>query len=181
MKKTYKSLFRRLILLVIIFTGVLFLTSFTTAPKSEDQTAAPEVPAEVPPKEGPEIEHPLPKEPVAVVTPMASAHFTMAEYACDCEGYCDGFPADMDPMLLEKIEVLRCVFDRPIIITSGVRCVKRNDEVFGIPNSRHLSGHAADLYCPEIPYTEVAQVARDLGLGVIEYPDGQFDHVEIWQ
>ena len=104
----------------------------------------------------------------------------MDEYACDCAGYCDGWPEDMDPELLEKIEALRCYFDRPIIITSGVRCERRNAEVGGIENSWHLYGHAADLYCPGVPYDEVAAAARALGLGVIEYPDQQFDHVEIW-
>ena len=105
----------------------------------------------------------------------------MDEYACDCAGYCDGWPAAMDPELLEKIEALRCFFDQPIIITSGVRCERRNAEVGGIENSWHLSGHAADLYCPGVPCDEVAAAARALGLGVIEYPDRQFDHVEIWR
>ncbi|UQZ24707.1 hypothetical protein M5595_08220 [Eubacterium limosum] len=43
-----------------------------------------------------------------------------------------------------------------------------------------MYGHAADLYCPGVPYGEVAAVARAHGLGVIEYPYQQFDHVEIW-
>ena len=38
-----------------------------------------------------------------------------------------------------------------------------------------------DLYCPGVPYDEVAAAARALGLGVIEYPDQQFDHCEIWR
>ena len=127
--------------------------------------------------------NPYPTGPSSTILtngPWASAHFLMDEYACDCAGYCDGWPAAMDPELLEKIEALRCYFDQPIIITSGVRCERRNAEVGGIPNSWHLSGHAADLYCPGVPYDEVARAARELGLGVIEYPDQQFDHCEIW-
>ena len=144
-----------------------------TVPKPEDAETVlddhlaitePE-PEPVPEPEGPE---------------MASAHFEMAEFCCDCTGYCDGWPASMAPELLEKVEALRCALDQPVIITSGVRCEARNAEVGGIENSWHMYGHAADLYCPGIPYTEVARVARTLGLGVIEYPGQAFDHVEIW-
>lgn len=135
---------------------------------------------EAAPEERLVIEHPLPPDPIITDGPWASAHFLMEEYACDCDGYCDGWPAEMAPELLEKVEDLRRALDRPVIITSGVRCDQRNAEVGGIPNSWHCVGHAADLYCPGVPYTEVARVARTLGLGVIEYPGQAFDHVEIW-
>lgn len=135
---------------------------------------------EAAPEERLVIEHPLPPDPIITDGPWASAHFLMEEYACDCDGYCDGWPAEMAPELLEKVEALRCALDRPVIITSGVRCDQRNAEVGGIPNSWHCFGHAADLYCPGVPYTEVARVARTLGLGVIECPGQAFDHVEIW-
>lgn len=133
------------------------------------------------PPDGAVIDHPLPEDPIITDGPWASAHFLMDEYACDCAGYCDGWPAEMDPELLERVEALRCCFDRPVIITSGVRCEERNAEVGGIGSSWHLSGHAADLYCPGVPCDAVAATARELGLGVIEYPDRQFDHVEIWK
>ena len=131
----------------------------------------------------PEPEETLQEEAVTAEpeTPMASEHFGLWEYACDCAGYCDGWPAGMAPELLEQVEALRCALGQPLIITSGVRCEARNAEVGGIENSWHLSGHAADLYCPGVPYDEVAATARALGLGVIEYPYQQFDHVEIWR
>lgn len=54
-------------------------------------------------------------------------------------------------------------------------------EVGDIENSWYLSGHAADLYGPGVLYDEVAAAAWELGVGVIEYPDQQFDHCEIWR
>lgn len=195
MKKYYKRLFGGLIIMSVVFVSLLFFKGITKGPtlsgpekpQSITPTVAPEAtpetkaPATTPEtKERLEIDHPLPPEPVTPVVNMASAHFEMAEYACDCSGYCDGFPEEMDPLLLEKVEALRCALGAPLIITSGVRCPERNAEVGGIPNSWHLSGHAADLYCPDIPHTQVAALARSLGLGVIEYPRQRFDHVEIW-
>ncbi|MEG0378449.1 MAG: D-Ala-D-Ala carboxypeptidase family metallohydrolase [Eubacterium sp.] len=194
MKKWQQRSFRVGIIVLCLWVSLVFLTSFkvktegtlpfqpvvgTPAERVKNSIEETEKPKEeVPPMI---VDHPLPKEPVAVITPMASAHFALWEYACDCPGYCDGFPAEMDPVLLEKVEALRCLFDRPIIITSGVRCPQRNAEVGGIEESWHLRGHAADLYCPGISYTELAEGARSLGLGVIEYLDRRFDHVEIWQ
>ena len=196
MKNFYKTISRRLILSIMLLISCVFLTSLCPAPEeagdkapqpsaSETETRASEQDAEAPetpetPPDGAVIDHPLPEDPILTNGPWASEHFLMSEYACDCAGYCDGWPAAMDPELLEKIEALRCYFDQPIIITSGVRCERRNAEVGGIANSWHLSGHAADLYCPGVPYDEVAAAARSLGLGVIEYPNQRFDHCEIW-
>ncbi len=197
MKTFYKRISRRLIMTTLILVSCVFLTSLSFGPEevtdkapqpveSETATQTPEPTVSAPetqetPQDGAVIDHPLPEDPILTNGPWASAHFRMDEYACDCASYCDGWPAEMDPELLEKIEALRCAFDRPIIITSGVRCERRNAEVGGIENSWHLTGHAADLYCPGVPYDEVAAVARTLGLGVIEYPYQQFDHVEIWR
>ena len=188
MKNFYKTISRRLILSILILISCVFLTGLSIAPEEVPVPQAepsvsepPPLPPEPePPPDGAVIDHPLPEDPILTNGPWASAHFLMDEYACDCAGYCDGWPAAMDPELLEKVETLRCYFDQPIIITSGVRCERRNAEVGGIPNSWHLSGHAADLYCPGVPYDEVAAAARALGLGVIEYPDQQFEHCELW-
>ena len=167
MKSVHKRIFILLIAMVIIVTSGVFLKSFQTgseasvpqpSPPAPQQERAPETsvpepepplpPEPEPPPDGAVIDHPLPEDPILTNGPWASAHFLMDEYACDCAGYCDGWPAAMDPELLEKIEALRCYFDQPIIITSGVRCERRNAEVGGIPNSWHLSGHAADFVLP---------------------------------
>ena len=164
MKNFYKTISRRLILSILILISCVFLTGLgfaleevpdkapqPSASETEPQAPEPAVPAPEPqetPQDGAVIDHPLPEDPILTDGPWASAHFLMDEYACDCAGYCDGWPAAMDQELLEKIEALRCYFDQ---------------------------------YCPGVPYDEVAAAARALGLGVIEYPDQQFDHCEIWR
>ena len=110
----------------------------------------------------------------------ATAHFARAEFACDCGGaYCDGVPAEMALELLLKLEALRNALDVPVIITSGVRCERRNREVGGVPNSQHLFGQAADLYAPGIPLDTVAAIAESLGLSALRYPAEGFVHLAI--
>ncbi|WP_195270178.1 D-Ala-D-Ala carboxypeptidase family metallohydrolase [Eubacterium sp. 1001713B170207_170306_E7] len=203
MKNCYKHISRRIILTILVLVSGVFLTSLQAgtmdppearppqATAAEPGITEPETPPEPPkpapapkpesPPDGAVIEHPLPEDPILTDGLWATEHFMMDEYACDCPGYCDGWPAEMDPELLERVEALRNALGRPVIITSGVRCPARNAEVGGIDGSWHLYGHAADLYCPGVPYDQVAAEARALGLGVIEYPGQAFDHVEIWR
>ena len=146
------------------------------------------------------VEHDLPNDMTHPPAEQYTTHFARWEFACDCKprasasgaqataqagadanlnNNCNGFPVEMDPVLLEKLEALRVALGRPVIITSGVRCEVRNAEVGGIANSRHLSGQAADLYCPGVHYSEVADIARSLGLWVLEYPEEKYCHVEV--
>ena len=198
MKSVHKRIFILLISVLILVTSGVFLKSFQSgtkeaAPKpsppaaqqeSVPETSVPEPepplsPAPEPPQDGAVIDHPLPEDPILTNGPWATAHFLMDEYACDCAGYCDGWPAAMDPELLEKIEALRCFFDQPIIITSGVRCERRNAEVGGIENSWHLSGHAADLYCPGMGIGDLAAQAQETGLNILPYYSSGYIHVEL--
>ncbi len=171
-------------------------TPATETPSGADSNEAKAV--EVPPP-GTAIPHALPQETPLPDTQLTT-HFAKWEFACDCKprasasgaqatapagadanlnNNCSGFPAEMDTDLLAKLEALRTALGRPVVITSGVRCATRNAEVGGVPDSRHLSGRAADLYCPGISYADVAEVARGLGLWVLEYPEEQYVHVEV--
>lgn len=177
-----------LILLIIFAIGAVFFGSVQgwglgdTLPKTPEIAPTPDiqVPAPTPimPDTTPITPTIIPHAPENR-EPQASGHFLMREYACDCTGYCDGFPVFMDPFLLERIEALRCALDAPVIITSGVRCPDRNAEVGGIQNSRHQTGHAADLYCPGISVSHLTQTAANLGLYVLPYYDAKYLHVEI--
>ncbi len=171
----------------LIFAASLPLPKAKGLPEtSPEQTAAP-LTAEAPPE--PDTQAQTPGDPPETIIPhapenrepQASGHFLMSEYACDCAGYCDGWPAQMSPALLERIEALRCQLNRPVIITSGVRCPRRNAEVGGIPHSWHLSGHAADLYCPGVSVPALAETAESLGLGVLPHYDEGYAHVELWE
>lgn len=123
---------------------------------------------------------------------MASEHFAWSEFACDCVrpgydfGWCNGFPEtdypdhSMSPELIQKIEQLRVNIGVPITVNSGVRCPDCNSYWGGVPDSLHLLGEAADLYCPSLSVDELANAAQAVGLGTIRYYASQFVHVQTW-
>ncbi len=185
-----------LILLIVIVVSICFFTAqirhfggvgnSAAAGEGGFSTVAPGEPEEPPPAggelpaaaESPEEEAPeLPPPEAGPV--MATAHFARDEYQCDCAGYCGGWPCEMNPALLDKIEALRCACGSPVIITSGVRCEARNDEVGGVPWSFHKRGGAADLYCPGVAVGDLAQMAQALGMNVLPYYGSGYIHVEI--
>ncbi|VYU72903.1 Peptidase M15 [Eubacterium limosum] len=167
-------------LTVLVFFGQLTLrtehpvstTEQTVGPPEPEPPSEPEIPAGA--TEEPKAPEPEQREPL-----MASPHFAMEEYRCDGAGCCDGWPCAMRPELLEKIEALRCSYERPVIITSGVRCEARNEEVGGVSWSFHKRGCAADLYCPGIGVGDLAQTAKELGMNVLPYYGSGYIHVEI--
>ncbi len=72
-------------------------------------------------------------------------YFKKSEFECGCnKKYCNGYPAEMNKTLIDLLDRTRAHFNQPILITSGLRCVKQNKIVGGIPNSKHLYGKAAD-------------------------------------
>ena len=183
--KRFKIIFIGLLAATCVVTSVLFIVGDAgVLPVAEPPgaTAAPEIPVEEP-AAMPEVPIKAPEETPDPVMPesepvMASAHFAMEEYRCDCAGYCDGWPADMDPELLAMIEELRCACGSPVIITSGVRCSARNEEVGGVAWSFHKRGHAADLYCPGMPVGQLAALAQGVGLNILPYYSSGYIHVE---
>ncbi len=70
--------------------------------------------------------------------------FQRQEFACRC-GRCGGFPKEPEMALVELAEQVREHFDRPVIVSSGVRCPEHNMVVGGVANSRHLTGKAMDF------------------------------------
>ena len=75
-----------------------------------------------------------------------SQHFTDGEFRCHCGRVECNAPAP-NPVLIEKLEILRARINQPIVINSGVRCAWYNAKVGGRPDSAHLTGDAADLWC----------------------------------
>ncbi len=69
-------------------------------------------------------------------------YFTPGEFACKCGCGCD---TQVDPRLLRLADQVRGHFGAPCIVSSGVRCEKRNKKVGGEVNSRHLQGKAMDF------------------------------------
>ena len=191
MKNIYKTISQRFILSVLLLVSCVFLIGLSLRAEKEEpvptaEQAVGETEQELPaepeaPAGGPEDALPPAEEVPEAETPvlMATAHFAMEEYRCDCGGYCGGWPCEMNPALLDKIEALRCACGSPVIITSGVRCEARNDEVGGVPWSFHKRGDAADLYCLGVPVGDLAQMAQALGMNVLPYYGSGYIHVEI--
>ena len=80
--------------------------------------------------------------------------------------------------LLEKLQRLRDLAGRPVIVNSGYRNPAYNKKVGGSSTSRHLMGEAADIRVPGLHPDEVAQLAREAGFtGIGIYRS--FTHVDV--
>lgn len=67
--------------------------------------------------------------------------FKISEFECKCG--CGN--SDVSEGLIVRLELLRRILGRPIVITSGRRCVRHNGDVGGSPVSRHMYGRACDV------------------------------------
>lgn len=105
-----------------------------------------------------------------------SAHFERSEFACGCG--CGRDTADAE--LIEVLEWLRAELgSKPVIITSGHRCLEHNRAVGGAPGSQHLHGRAADIVVRGVPAARVQKVLQDrfpAWLGIGSY--ARFTHVD---
>ena len=71
-----------------------------------------------------------------------STHFKASEFACpDCG------QNHIHIELVQALESVRDIYQKPIVINSGYRCQKHNKEVGGVPNSAHTRGWGSDLRC----------------------------------
>ena len=68
-------------------------------------------------------------------------HFSRKEFACKCNCGSDKVKQE----LVSKLEIVRLMYNKPMRITSGLRCKWHNDKVGGVDNSTHLDGVAADI------------------------------------
>lgn len=81
-----------------------------------------------------------------------SQHFKRSEFACRCG--C-GFD-DINQILVDVVEDVRCHFNAPVYINSGCRCEKHNQAVGGKSFSQHRLGKAADIRVKGFAPKEVA-------------------------
>lgn len=71
---------------------------------------------------------------------QVSAHFNLREFQCPC---CHRVM--VHPRLVRMLEKLRGMFGRPLILTSGYRCLPHNRDVGGVDHSLHMIGQAVDV------------------------------------
>lgn len=72
---------------------------------------------------------------------MITKNFSKEELSCKCCGV-----YGMKPIFVNKLQELRDMYGRPMILTSAYRCPKHNREVRGEKNSLHLQGLAVDVH-----------------------------------
>lgn len=106
-------------------------------------------------------------------------NFTRSEFDCPC-----GCSTQMvDPELAEKLQRIRDALGKPIKITSGYRCLKRNQAVGGGTNSRHRYGMAADWRLKDrsvnpVALGIIAQAVGFGGVGIYWYAGNAFCHAD---
>lgn len=64
-------------------------------------------------------------------------------------------------LAIEVLQPVRVHFNRPVVITSGYRCVDLCAAIGSKANSQHAKGQAADFEIPGVPNPEVAAYIRD--------------------
>jgi len=104
-----------------------------------------------------------------------SPYFNLSEFACPC---CKKIM--LHPLLLEKLEKLRKIIERPVYITSGYRCTKYNHQIGGMLNSYHCIGLAADIKVKDINLIELLEICENIDFaGIGFYEKKNFLHLDV--
>lgn len=105
-------------------------------------------------------------------------HFTRGEFACKCG--CGR--ADMQPLFLGRLQALRMIWGKPMIITSGYRCPDHPVEKAKATPGAHAQGIAADIGVSGADAVALLRLALDAnftGIGVQQKGSGRFLHLDI--
>ena len=90
--------------------------------------------------------------------PYKCKYFKDSEFTCEC-----GCGLNLEKDGIKRIaDEIREHFGRPMIITSGTRCVKHNKEVGGVAGSYHTTGNAIDFVIPGVNVKEYAEFCKQL-------------------
>jgi len=101
-----------------------------------------------------------------ITQPTQVGHFNTQEFACKGTG-----KVKVSPDLVNRLNQLRDYLGVPIHVTSGYRSPEHNRTIQGAaPNSRHLSGEAADIFAEGISTQQLGEAAKkffgDGGIGI---------------
>lgn len=104
-------------------------------------------------------------------------NFTLAEFVRPEDPLPPPWILDNLYRLANRLQVVRDLLDKPLVITSGYRTEAHNRAIGGAKKSLHLSGMAADVVVPGIPAKEVQKFLRNWSGGLGLY--GTFTHLDI--
>ena len=114
------------------------------------------------------------------VRDQISEHFTRSELSCKC-GKCGGRLV-LDFRLIDALETLRTMVNRPINVNSGYRC-PLHPETTKRPGSYHAKGQAADIWVAGMSPLLLAQIAGQVPAfaagGIASYSKDGFVHVDV--
>lgn len=79
--------------------------------------------------------------------------------------------------LANRLQVIRDLLGKPIVITSGYRTVSHNKAVGGASGSLHLKGMAADIVVQGMSAKDVQKFLKDWSGGLGCYPN--FTHLDL--
>ena len=112
-----------------------------------------------------------------------SKNFSKLEIMCPC-----GCGTDkISPVLIEKLQKVRNIIGRPLIITSGVRCEFYNESIKASMSSSHVpddsgTGNAVDIACTNSNERyELVEVAQKFfqRIGISSGSYGGFIHLDV--
>lgn len=112
-------------------------------------------------------------------------YWTREEFRCRCgeyhAPYCDGFPAEPDPVLVELVDDIRHDLGAPGYRSSGIRCRQHNTDSGGVADSRHMRGKALDFRIEGVSSQQVYQRAIEDPRTNYAYVigDGPYVHVDV--
>lgn len=108
-------------------------------------------------------------------------YFKLSEMKCRCDGkYCNGFPVEPSKKLMKLADRVREHFGAPAIVSSGVRCDVHNNNVGGVPNSRHKLGTAMDFCIKGKTAAEVLEYVQKQSDTHYAYNiDGTYVHMDV--
>lgn len=116
-----------------------------------------------------------------------SPHFTLAEMTTTSHPDLQDSPSveviiNLVYLCAVVLEPLRKMLGHPVRINSGYRSVRLNKEVGGVPNSYHLTGRAADIFCKNLGEARlILTCLRDVpqvDFAIIEKKRGFWVHVQ---
>lgn len=103
-------------------------------------------------------------------------NFTEAEFLCKHTGRCD-----MQPEFMARLQRLRAIYGKPMIVTSGYRDPSHPAEARKSKSGAHAKGRAVDIAvtgADALRIIEVAQLLRFTGIGVQQKGGGRFIHLD---
>lgn len=106
---------------------------------------------------------------------------THDEFKCQCT-HKDCNHTLVNQMFREQWEKFRSAWNAPLTINSGFRCQKHNDDVGGVPHSRHSMGMAVDVSLKGLSINDRADIihlANTFFDYVRVYPTLEFIHMHV--